>query len=126
VSHFIYYYAECHYAECHYAECHYAECHYAECHYAECHYALCHYAECHYAECRYPEYRYTECHNAKQAWVAIAVVTDAKSGFCLARGGSTVVEYQPDHPKAKGLSPASTAEIGLEKMGGVELGKSSC
>ncbi len=41
VSHFSYYYAECHYAECHYAECHNAECHYAECHYAKRHYAEC-------------------------------------------------------------------------------------
>ncbi len=31
VSHFIYYFAECHYAECHYAECRNAECRYAEC-----------------------------------------------------------------------------------------------
>ncbi len=70
-------------------------------------YAEYHYAECHYAECR----------STDQTWVAIAVVTDATSGFCLARGGSTVVEYQPGYPKAKGSRPASTAEIGLEKMG---------
>ncbi len=60
---------------------------------------------------------YAECRSADQTWVAIAVVTDAKSGCCLARGGSTVVEYQSGHPKAKGSRPASTAEIGLEKMG---------
>ncbi len=36
VSHFIYYFSECHYAECRYAECHYAEYHYAVYRCAEC------------------------------------------------------------------------------------------
>ncbi len=31
VSHFIYYYAECHYAECGHDECHVAQCRYVEC-----------------------------------------------------------------------------------------------
>ncbi len=62
MSHFVYYYLECHCVECHYAECHYAECHYAECHYAECHYAECHYAECHYAEYFNAECHFPECH----------------------------------------------------------------
>ncbi len=65
VSHFIYYYADCHYGECRYGECRYAECRYAECLYAECRYAECRYTECLYAECRYAECRYTECHYAE-------------------------------------------------------------
>ncbi len=36
MSHFIYFFAECHYAECHCAACSYAKCRYAECRYAEC------------------------------------------------------------------------------------------
>ncbi len=54
MSHFIYYYAECHFAECRYAECCYAECRYAECRYAECRYAECRDAECRGAVRRLP------------------------------------------------------------------------
>ncbi len=35
MSHFIYYYAECHYAGCRYTECRYSECCYAERHGAD-------------------------------------------------------------------------------------------
>ncbi len=40
MSHFIFYYVECHYAECRYDECRYDEGRYAECRFAECRGAL--------------------------------------------------------------------------------------